>query len=454
MLFVRNEKYKLIATVIAIAVFLFFWINGPVLKDLVPIQVEVQLTEYARPFFVGEGLESQQEVRTVEEAEVDGFGHSLILDKPKETSSSGILSSTESDETLHAQGAAMLKHAARLFPDKEFDIQTGAELVYLVERNKHYTYFESIHIPNQIQGYAGPINVGLLVDEHGKVASVNHISSLETESYLQKIQNAGYYDQYHDLQLPGSYSIDAVSGATITSNAIAATTTEVLDHAIPDPLENLAGIDGFIASKIDARLSNWWILHAIVIGLIFFYGYQKRIKKNKRSIIVLSILSVLYIGFFLNSSFTYISFIHPFIGTSVSSLVGIYAFYTILGSIWGKNTYCKYVCPFGNAQRLLLQIGSKKIRRNFFIPNKWIKRIRGGLALGLIIGVLVGLRSWSNFELFPDLFGLELASVWLAVSLISVVATMVYPMIWCRLLCPTGSVLDFVSDAVNYKFKK
>lgn len=180
---------------------------------------------------------------------------------------------------------------------------------------------------------------------------------------------------------------------------------------------------------------------------------QRWTKKTKKSILILTILAVVYLGFFLNNSFTYISFLHPFIGTSVSSLVGLYALFVLLGAIWGKNTYCKYICPFGNIQKLIIQINPLKTSQKFFLSNKLIKRIRAAITIMLITGILLGLRNWSNFELFPDLFGLSMLSVWFLIAVITIITTIIYPMLWCRLLCPTGSLLDGLSDLVKSKKK-
>jgi NosR/NirI family nitrous oxide reductase transcriptional regulator len=107
------------------------------------------------------------------------------------------------------------------------------------------------------------------------------------------------------------------------------------------------------------------------------------------------------------------------------------------------------VCPFGNAQRLALRITPKKMTSNLPISAKWVGRTRNGIALVLIVGVLVGLRDWGNFEPFPDLFGMNLRSAWFFVALASVLVTVRYPLVWCRLLCPTGSVLDIISDSLE-----
>jgi NosR/NirI family nitrous oxide reductase transcriptional regulator len=128
---------------------------------------------------------------------------------------------------------------------------------------------------------------------------------------------------------------------------------------------------------------------------------------------------------------------------------GLYAFMVLMGAIWGKNTYCKYVCPFGNIQRLIIFINPLKTSRKFFLSNIWIKRIRTAITLILLAGVLLGMRSWSNYELFPDLFGLSVLSVWFVVAVITVLTTLIYPMIWCRLLCPTGSILDTISNITS-----
>ncbi|PCI35232.1 MAG: hypothetical protein COB60_03890 [Flavobacteriaceae bacterium] len=110
--------------------------------------------------------------------------------------------------------------------------------------------------------------------------------------------------------------------------------------------------------------------------------------------------------------------------------------------------------PFGNVQRLIMKVGPKYARQKFFIPNAWIHKIRMKIAIVLITGVLLGLRKWSNFELFPDLFGWASLGIWFPIALCRVGLTLIYPMIWCRLLCPTGTLLDVISDMMKFKLKR
>ena len=296
--------------------------------------------------------------------------------------------------------------------------------------DKTSIYMESTEIVRNIRGYAGEIKVGIILNQEGQIVAVKHISSKETASYLADIQNAGFYDQFNEITVHGGeQQVDAVSGATLTSKAIASTVSELIGIGTPYPISNYADIDEVNYFSLSAALSDVWILHILMIGLMFFFAVQKWMKKTKKSVLILSILSAGYIGFFLNNSFTYISFVHPFIGTSVSSLVGLYSLMVLIGAIWGKNTYCKYVCPFGNVQRVLMKINPYETKKKFFIPNKWVKRIRAAFTVIILTGVLLGMRNWSNYELFPDLFGWSMFSVWTIVAIATILTTLVLSLI-------------------------
>ena len=82
-----------------------------------------------------------------------------------------------------------------------------------------------------------------------------------------------------------------------------------------------------------------------------------------------------------------------------------------------------------------------------------MKRIRDVLTIVLIVGVLMGLRNWNNYELFPDLFGMEFLSIWFIISLGIILINLKYPLIWCRMLCPTGAILDGIFKVSNKKLK-
>ncbi len=465
LLFFKKEIRKIIATSFVAIVFLYFWINGPLLQTLEVISLETIETKFSKPVMVGnDGVDkksSQTSFNTISFKEEETFGHGLILDKKKLKKKWGFIADAQNNPGLSKELASKILEHAQQFSDENQNvaIHPSMDMFYATitdESSQDKTiYLESTDIVKNIRGYAGEINIGIIIGDDGFIKKVEHIASKETQSYLSDIKKAGFYKQFNTISITNSdQQIDAVTGATLTSEAIASTVSQLTKQGIPYPISNYTDVDEVNSFSLSAVLNSTWILHITIIFLMFLFAFQKKIKKSKKSIVVLSLLSVIYIGFFLNNSFTYISFIHPFVGTSVSSLVGLYSLFVLLGAIWGKNTYCKYVCPFGNVQRLIMYVTPKKTSRKFFISHKWIKRIRAAITIVLLTGVLLGMRNWSNFEIFPDLFGWSTIGVWFIVAVITVLTTLVYPMIWCRLLCPTGSLLDGISDLMNTKKKK
>jgi len=464
-LFIIQEKRKVIATLIVAVAFLYFWMNGPLLHTIEVLNLEAIVTEYSKPLMVGkDGVDKKGELtsfKTIQFDENNDFSYGLLLEKKTPNTYWGFIADAKNNPALSKDLQAKIVTHAKQFSSQGsiVKIQPSLELYYATifdkVKGKTTIYLESTDIVNNIRGYAGKINVGIFLDKNGYLKKVVHIASKETESYLADIKNAGFYEQFNSISLTkGEQEIDAISGATLTSEAIASTVSQLVGEGIPYPISNYTDVDEVNLFSLSAVLNKSWIIHITVIFLMFVFAIQRWTKKTKRSIIILNLLSVIYLGFFLNNSFTYISFIHPFLGTSVSSLVGLYSLFVLLGAIWGKNTYCKYVCPFGNIQRLLIHVNPIKMSRKFFISNKWIKRIRAAILIILFTGILLGLRNWSNFELFPDLFGLSILSVWFVIAVITVLTTLIYPMIWCRLLCPTGSLLDGITDLMKFKLKK
>jgi NosR/NirI family nitrous oxide reductase transcriptional regulator len=116
----------------------------------------------------------------------------------------------------------------------------------------------------------------------------------------------------------------------------------------------------------------------------------------------------------------------------------------LASAIWDGNSYCRYICPYGNVQRLLVRV--MPWRGRLPVSNRVLELVRWGIAIALVIGIGSGLRDWGSFELFPDLFGVEvLDSPWFWLSLAAVLASGYFPMLWCRVLCPTGAVLDGIA---------
>ena len=447
------HRRKTVATGVVAGFFAFFWMNGPLLNVIEIVLEENENIEMVKPVLIEDSEEQFSSYGTVDDAETSGDGFSMILDEGKDSARSFAILADENHAVRSTEyGDELLANAKHHFGESaEFKLEQTEDYYYatVATINARYFYFQSKGIADEIKGYSGSINVGVFVREDGFLHKMVHVSSIETRSYLEKIAQTHYYDQYDHLRMDQLHELDGISGATISSNAMANTTTELVNKLYPFPLTDLVDRAGMSNFETHARLNWVWIPHIILIFILFGYAFQKKWRKSKRYVLLTSIASMLFIGFYLNGSFTYITFMHPFIGTSLSSFMGIYALFVLLGAIWGKNTYCKYICPYGNIQRLQLKLW-KGTKSKFPLSNKWIKRIRFTILTFLIAGILAGFRNLSHLEPYPYIFGFEIQSIWyFSFAVFALLINWIYPMIWCRLLCPTGSVLDTLSMVVE-----
>jgi len=452
------DKRKTVATLVVAAFFVFFWVNGPFSNAIEIVLEEHKNVDAVKPVLIEDGETSFSTYGTVDDMETSGEGYSMILDDPEDTVKSfAILEDDDLAVTSTEYGDSLLSNAKHFFGDKGiFKLEQTDEFYYATVETveERYLYFQSKGIADEIKGYSGPINVGIFIREDGYLHKMVHVSSIETKSYLEKIARTHYYDQYNHLSMDQTHDLDGISGATISSFAMANTTTELVNKLYPFPLTDLVDRSGMSDFETKASLNWLWIPHIILIFILFGYAFQKKWRKSKRYVLLTSVASLLFIGFYLNDSFTYITFMHPFIGTSLSSFMGIYALFVLLGAIWGKNTYCKYICPYGNIQRVQLKLW-KGTKSKFPLSSKWIRRIRFAILIFLIAGILAGFRSLSHLEPYPYIFGVEIQSIWyFSFAVFALLLNWVYPMIWCRLLCPTGSVLDTISLAVEKSKKR
>jgi NosR/NirI family nitrous oxide reductase transcriptional regulator len=449
MLIKVNIKKEWVATVVVALFFLFFWINGPLLSLSNLNLIKVEFGEIVHSTLIDDEEKTVTSYKEVNDVQTKGHGYALILDSKKGKDNSQVIAFENSIVDDSEYGSALLENAKLYYGDytAEFKLKQSSEHLYaeILHETDRYFYLQSKGICDFVIGYSGPINVGVIINENGELLEANIVSSSETRSYLEKISTTNYYNQYKNQSINKTYNVDAVSGATITTKAFALTTTQLIQSMSNDPISDLTDKIGISNYETMASLTWHWILEILIVFILFLYAYQKKLRKSKRFVLIAAIACLLYIGFFLNESFTYVTFLHPFIGTSLSSFMGLYALFVLLGAIWGKNTYCKYICPYGNIQRLQLKL-TKGLNKKMFLSNKRIKQVRFTILFFLIVGILAGFRNLSNLEPFPYIFGFEIQSVWyFSFAVLGLLMNWVYPMIWCRLLCPTGSVLDTIN---------
>lgn len=222
---------------------------------------------------------------------------------------------------------------------------------------------------------------------------------------------------------------------------LVAASTEALGEQLPTPPQGFA---------VEARLSRAWIIHAAFLIALFLLAWQRHWPLSRFDWQVLGLLGIGFLGLMLNQSFTYLSLMQPFLGVSLSVFAVLYLVLVVLGAIWDDNTYCRRLCPFGQAQQLVARFDRASRLNRWPWSARRMAQVRLLLAVGLILGILAGVERWRGFELFPDLFGAEVSSLWFVLALVLVLRVSAWvPRLWCRLLCPTGAVLDSLAALVR-----
>ncbi|GAA4845649.1 FMN-binding protein [Algivirga pacifica] len=457
----RIDYRKSLITVTILGVFVFFGINGSINEQTEALHFETLENEFFPAKLV---LPNEKMVVSHGILSTGNHGikleYGLLTPGKKEQDAFGLLSSGKEVSSLHDNEWAETMEQ-RLFSilgaEATFEVMQQEEFCFaeIYEKGRLVNLYVENYAHNKVQGYAGPIYVGAFLDLRGEIEEVRYLTSKETESYLRKISRSGYYEQYKGIALEEeSAQVDAISGATITTKAVAESVTDMIGVYAPHlDVYYASGLDAFL---VKAELTYIWIIHLLFMVLIVLLTSLPQIKKTKRMRLWIALASLGYLGFTLNSSFTYITYLQPFMGTELSLFMAGYALLTLLGAIWGKNIYCIYICPFGAAQIISLRYSPFK-NKKLIITNKQAEYIRYGLTLVLIAGFVMGYRDFGSFELFPDLFGLDYTSYWFFLAVFFVVISMRFPMLWCRVTCPTGCVLDTlqkISEASKSKNKK
>ena len=439
---------KLGLTALVAAGYAFFWINGPLQERQPVFEFEEHITGFAEPVRFGEETQTARSGLTAAREEHPYFH--VMTAKKQTPRHFAVIGDARTNPGLSEDVAALVLSGARAAAanPEGVTLKTALDMYYAEERDAGGRlvglYLENTGLNKNVKGYAGPIDIGMTVGMDGTIRSVRHLRSLETTSYLRDIEEAGFYSQFEGLPLDGkSYEVDFISGASLTSEGIARSVSKLVSIARESPLEVYVDTQ---ATGFDVRavLPDTWILSAALIGALFLLVRIRKVRQSKALSLGISIASVLYLGFYLNNSFTYVTYLQPFLGTGWSWLLGSYATMVLASAIWDGNSYCRYVCPYGNVQRLLVRF--VPFRGKLPVSNRVLDVIRWLIALALCIGIVSGLRDWASFELFPDLFGIEiLDSPWFWLSLAVVLVSAYFPMLWCRMLCPTGAVLDGVA---------
>ena len=312
-------------------------------------------------------------------------------------------------------------------------------------------------------GYQGPTELLIALDRNQRIESVRIRQSFDNEPYVDYVRTEQSFwqlftgktiDELADWD-PAQQQVEGVSGATMTSMAVAYTLPEVARK-----LKEAGGTEMVLQQQLPRttfeKVGRWFArvrlpagesaLLAILIGLFVSSRFHWMHRRSFRSCWLL--LVVVVVGAWTGNLVS-LALLAGWASAGVSwhlavGLLAISAVAFLLPPMNKSNPYCSHLCPHGAMQQLI-RPGSKS-RRRIHLPRKLTMRLGYLPAITLAVVYLVLLLAPSTDVSASEPFH---AYSWRIASWTSIafsIATLAFsafvPMGYCRLGCPTGRLID------------
>ena len=292
---------------------------------------------------------------------------------------------------------------------------------------------------DDILGYGGPVPALVVVGLDGRVAGVRLLANRETPDNLRVIDEYGFLESWNGQrwEQAAALEVDAVSGSTLTCQAVAAGVRRRLCLAA-----------GLGVPDRPAMVLSWRdAVSALVLAAALLMCFWPRLARVPGMRLGLQLVTIGWLGFWV-SSFVCQALLVGWAANGVAwrtaptpVLMAVLA--VLLPILAGRQFYCTHVCPHGCAQELVARVSRWKRP----LPERLGKVLAPvpGLLLAVIV-VLVLVTEAVSLEPFEP-FSAYLRStmgVPLVLALAGLAGSLFVPRAWCRYGCATGALLRFL----------
>lgn len=311
--------------------------------------------------------------------------------------------------------------------------KASPDSVSTITRSGDSEIINTTEIGKDITGYAGPVPVEIHATD-GRIDSVTPLPNAESAGFFAKLESEGLFDAWNGktLEEAATMEVDAVSGATYSSNALIANVRQGAAYAAGQ--RRATSGSGISATGIAALI-------VILAGATLPFFIKKPAYR-----IIQQLLNVGVLGFWAGTFIDYAMMIGFFAASPHLSL----AFLTtllllVVGFIYpafGKpGHYCAWICPFGSLQDLTGKVCRKKWKMSAALV-KTLDQLRQGLWCVLIVSLYAGwITSWIDYEIFTAFVVKSASWIVTVVGIVFVLLSLFINRPFCRFVCPTGSLL-------------
>lgn len=296
------------------------------------------------------------------------------------------------------------------------------------------TVIHTARLSGTVSGYAGPVPLDIYISE-GKIKDIKVLPNSETPSFFERASGIinSWIGKTPEEAL--EMKVDAVSGATFSSNAII--------HNVKSGLAVYQGSSEKESSRVPLKI---WVAFAVTLMACIVPLFVKN--KVYRNIQLLANIIVLgfWCGQFLDYALVlkYLSGGFTWPTVLVAGLMVLAAFvYPLFGH---SQHYCNHICPLGSAQILMAEICGYKIKMSKKLIQclNWFRKILWAVLMLLLWADC--LSEWMDYELFQA-FQFESAPLGIIITaLIFILLSSVVARPYCRFVCPIGSLFKFAEN--------
>jgi len=358
-----------------------------------------------------------------------------------------------------AEGGRALEDAAR---DMAGNAEVHEEQARLAD-GSNYAYFTVADMPDhpggyvfsaarwgsRIPGYGGPISLAVYADRDGILRDYRILRSNETPAYMALIEARRNRLIGRRIFEPDPFKeVELVTGATITWDAMTRIfetcgrgfAAEVLGRGSVEPagapprfdwaspqVRDFACLAGLTAlALVLRRRPHVWVRRAFLLLALLVTGWFLNLQYSTQH--VMSLLSLNFGRIGPNAPF--------FLVVVVPVVVALFG-----------NVYCGYLCPFGALQEFVGDLGVRW-RRERLRKQRWQygRAVKYGI-LFILVAAYAVTRDFGVLHADPliTLFGAGRDRFVIAVAVVCVALSVVFPRFWCRNLCPTGAFLSLLN---------
>ncbi|NND96955.1 MAG: FMN-binding protein [Pirellulaceae bacterium] len=308
-------------------------------------------------------------------------------------------------------------------------------------------------LADAVIGYQGPTELLLVLNDTNTVQRVKLRRSYDNEPYVDYVRTErSFWKIFEGKTLtelaafdPAAAGVEGVSGATMTSMAVADTIVAAAQAADAETQQSAAAESPGILSTV--RFSGADVATIVTLLLLSLFSrlrwFHHQTFRRLWLLVVIGVIG-LWAGNLISMALLAGWSAEGVAWRLAPGLTAITAVALLAPPLTKGNPYCNHLCPHGALQQLI-RPGSKS-KRHLRLPRRvnglmdWIPGITLVLAYGLLVTYpSIDLSAWEPFHAY--LFRI---APWAAIALAA--ATLLFaavvPMGYCRLGCPTGRLLD------------